>query len=224
MFPSRAVVATAALLAGTCAQASLVGTSEMFESGASGWDNGPRSGLTWFGSGSFDGSAYVSTSASFTSNVLLDPVVLFRGEAGASGDAFDGNYLAEGVTGISFQVSHDASVPVHMFVRYSVPSFFPGVIIERFIDIDAGSWQEILIPLTHNPPDFVLTEEAVGTFPAVMSDVGNIQIGVTVSDDLAGLAGPFTFNLDQVTIVPAPGVGAALALSGAFGLMRRRRI
>ncbi|MHC4975872.1 MAG: hypothetical protein ACYTF7_04610 [Planctomycetota bacterium] len=223
MFPTRTAAVGAAIIAGLSAQAGLVGTTEMFNSGSSGWLDAGNAPLSWSAAGSFDGSGYVSTSASFAGNVLLDPVVLFRGQTGASGDAFDGNYLAEGVTGISFQVSHNASVPVHMFVRYSLPAFFPGVIIERFIDINAGSWQEVLIPIADNPPDFVLTEEAAGTFPAVMSDVGNLQIGVTVSDDLAGLAGPFTFNLDQVTLVPAPGVGTALALTGALGLTRRRR-
>jgi hypothetical protein len=223
----RHAVLAAAFCTGLPIFAGLIGTTETFNAGAANWQDASKNAVVWSATGSFDNSAFISASASFTSNVVLDPVVLFRAEITnlASNSAFVGDYITQGVTGISFRVRHNATTPINMFVRYAEQTFaaFPGIVVERFIDIPAGTWQQIDIPLAQILPEFKLTEEVAGSFNTVMSNVANLQFGVTVNAGLAGLAGPFTFDLDQVTLVPTPGSGAILTLLAASGLRRRRR-
>jgi hypothetical protein len=56
----------------------------------------------------------------------------------------------------------------------------------------------------------------------VFGRIGNLQIGVTVPEALAGVDRDITFRIDKPAIVPEPGTLAILTI-GALVLLRRRR-
>jgi MYXO-CTERM domain-containing protein len=59
----------------------------------------------------------------------------------------------------------------------------------------------------------------------VFGNIGNIQVGVSVSAALAGLDQEISFDIDQVSVVPEP-TAAALAVMAMLGLWvgaRQRR-
>jgi hypothetical protein len=59
-----------------------------------------------------------------------------------------------------------------------------------------------------------------GTYSAIFSNIGNIQLGFQVPASLAGQNITGSFDMTGFTLAPAPG---ALALLGVGGLMRGRR-
>lgn len=220
-------ILTAVALASLAGQASavVVPFTETFDTTA-GWTNTDFAQPTLVASGGPDGSSFISTRRSFANSSAGSFEVLFRGEPSlipgitpdASGGAFIGNWIDAGVDNISFDIRHNGVAPVNFFVRIANVARFPGAIAVEFQPVFGGQWTTISLDLTPDSPNFVSFEGA--DYNAVFSNAGPVQIGIDAGA-LAGIPGDFTFELDNVTITPAP--GAAFALLAAGGLAARRR-
>ena len=147
--------------------------------------------------------------------------VLFRGQenfgpAGSSGGAFIGNWIADGVTELSAFVRHDAAAPLTFFAR-AASSPAPGAISASLVEVPAGVWTRVTFAITPDSPQWFNFEGS--DFATVLSSVARVQFGVFVPAPLAGSTAPVTFDLDGVSIVPAPSSLGLLVLA----LRRRRR-
>lgn len=206
------------------ASASVTSYTENFESGANNWLSGSHAPLTWNATGAMDDSAYVSSSADLNAAGPFG-LTLFRGESNqnASAGAFVGNYLASGITTIEFDFRHDAGIDLGIALRVSGPFNFPGFGVEQPTLIASGQWVRLSYDLSFFNP--LLTLETFPPTPdfynSVMEAVGNIQVSSFRPD---GLTTPLiaNFDLDNVSIVPAPGSIAILGL-GCLTASRRRR-
>jgi hypothetical protein len=202
--------------------------TETFANNAAGWrdiTNTTPSTLTWLEPGGEDDDGYVSTSFNFVNSVAGGQgPVLFRGPASASGGAFAGNWLT-GVTQLTAWVRHDAPVPVNFFARFASPFNFPGATAVDFAPVVAipgpDGWTEISFAIDPNSPQFVSFE---GTdFATVFSNVGILQIGVSIPAALAGTDASYGFALDSIQVVPEPG-SLALAALGVAGIALGSRL
>ena len=205
------------------ASASVTPFTENFESGANNWQSGSSGALNWTATGALDGSAYVSSSADLNSAGPFG-LTLFRGEAdqNASAGAFVGDYLASGITTIEFDFRHDAGMDLGIALRVAGPMNFPGLGVEQPSLVSSGQWVRLSYDLSFFNP--LLTLEGPPTpdfYNQVMEAVGNLQISSFRPD---GLTTPLVvnFDLDNVSIVPAPG-GMALLGLGCLTATRRRR-
>jgi hypothetical protein len=205
--------------------------TEHFANDASNWHD--PSGLapaTWISSGGPDGSSYVSTTFNFVNQTPGLPfpnnaVNLFRGqdEFNSSGGAFVGDWITAGVTELSFYIRHDGSQSLNFFARFSTPSNFPAWSGVEFTPIAPNTWTQITVPIAlSNPGLFFEGPPGAGVteFNAVFGNIGHVQIGA-FGGTLAGVDETVTFDLDQVSIVPAPAAGALFAT--VFGLLTRGR-
>jgi len=194
---------------------------EDFDAGPANWrDVGGVDDLDWSASGGPDGGAFAFTDFNFVDNQEGDSQILFRGhdEFNSSNNAFVGNWFDKSVSEFSFFVRHDAPFPLTYFTRFASPANFPGAIAVKFTPVLPNQWTEIIFDIDPDNPEFVSFE---GTdFETVFSNIGHLQIGVSVSEELAGFDRSLTFDLDKVQVVPAP---AALALLAGAGLTMRRR-
>lgn len=222
MVTSSHVSSILALLAlsGT-AMAATVPFTEHFASSASSWrDAAGAVDLAWVPVGGPDASSYASGTFNFQASVVNDTPVLFRGQNNynSSGGAFVGNWITDGVTLVTAQVRHNAPVPLNFFGRFASPFGFPGAVAVDFVPVAPGQWQTITFAINPASPQFISFETS--DFNTVFSNIGRVQFGVSVPAAMAGVNQSFTFDVDQVSIVPAPG---ALALLGLGMLARRRR-
>lgn len=210
------------LVMARAASAATVPFTETFTSNASNWFDGPGTNpVGWVSSGGPDGSAFVSTTGSFMGRAANDPVLLFRGqdELNSSGGAFVGNWVTSGVTGFNAAVRHDAGVALNFFVRFAGPANFPGANNVFFIPVPSGTWTDLSAAL----PNPNLIFEGPLTYNQVFGNVGHVQVGVSVPGTLAGSDANFTFDLDNVSIVPEPTTLGLLALGGLAAVRRRFR-
>ena len=95
---------------------------ESFDNDASNWrDLGGGADASWNPAG------YISTSAAFADAGPFG-LTLFRGQDAfdSSGDAFVGDWAAGGITHFSFDMRHNAAVPVNFFARFATPQNFPA--------------------------------------------------------------------------------------------------
>lgn len=186
---------------GALASAQLVTPfTETFDSDAQGWLSGSFAPLTHDASGFVTSTVDISAAGPFG-------LTLFRGhdDFDASGDAFVGNYLASGITTVSFDIRHYYTESLDFALRVATPFNSPGFAIELSDSIAAGEWTTVTFELDPNNP--LYTPEGppgFGFFAGVMSDVGNLQISLTPPMGLP--TDTFvTFDLDNVSITPAPG-------------------
>lgn len=196
---------------------------ESFSVDASNWKNTTSTNPSYVATGGSDGGGYIQTAFAFTSSPSTTPV-LFRGHDffDASGDAFVGNWIMQGVTKLRAKVRHNAPQPLTFFARLASPVSFPGAVAIDFGPVPADTWTEIEFDTVAGSPQFVSLEGS--DFAAVFSDVGNVQIGVSTPEGLAGDATLYTYELDQVSIVPEPESWLlAVGLTGCSWLWRRNR-
>ncbi|MEM7230131.1 MAG: PEP-CTERM sorting domain-containing protein [Planctomycetota bacterium] len=194
--------------------------TESFDNDASDWRDGSSGAPTWFATGGADGGGYISSTVTVPSEVPMFGQTVFRAqdEFGSSNGAFEGNWLGAGVTQLSFNVRHTSFAPVEVFARISGPANFPGAIIFNFGPVFATpGWQELTFDISESNPALVL---AGATFEDVFSNVGHVQVGVFADD--AAVNTSFDFEIDEVSIVPAPSALAVLGL-GVCAVGRRRR-
>ncbi len=217
------------IVAGVCAlgfvgsaYGAIVPFTEEFGNGVSNWrDVDGADTLTWFAAGGPDGSSYVSTVYTVPDPIPPFGAVLFRGHDAydSSDDSFVGNWIADGVREFSFWVRHDAVAPIGLFGRFANPANFPGAVGISFVPVAPNTWTEIIIPIFAGSPNIVLEGSP---FNDVFSNIGNVQIGASVTADMIGQT--ITFDLDNVSITPAPGALGFLAVAGFWSCKRRRRV
>jgi hypothetical protein len=206
--------ATAATALGAFAAAApgaIVPFTETFSANASNWTGG----AVWDPAGHIDTPTNVNA-ASF--GVVIGP----RGQAsnGASGGAFVGNWFTDGVAALTFDVRHDAPLPLSFGARFASPMNFPGAIGLAFAPVPAGTWTTVMIPITPAFPGWVSFEGS--DFNTVFSNVGNVQLLYSVPAALAGTGTIINFEADNVRIVPGAGT-AALLVPIVLTWRRRRR-
>lgn len=206
----------------SAASAATVPFTESFSTDASNWRNSAGgANATWSSTDGADGGGYISETFNFSNSAVNDTPVLLRAQTSfnSSGDNFWGNWISEGVNEYRMSVRSHAAVPINFFARFVSPAGFPGAVALAFTPIVPETWTEIVIPISASNPQFISFETS--DFNTIFSDIGRIQVGVSVPAALAGSTTPVTFDLDEVRIVPEPTSFAAL-LIGAMMTLRRR--
>ncbi|MCR9074990.1 MAG: PEP-CTERM sorting domain-containing protein [bacterium] len=214
---------TAIALTAGLANAGVSTFTETFEAGANGWLQGSFSAPTYNATGALDGSAYITSTADLNSAGPFG-LTIFRGQDDfdASGDAFVGDYLAGGIDRVSFDFRHNAGQDLGIALRVATSNNFPAFAVELAEPVASGEWVTLSFDLSFFNP--LLTIEGAPTpdaFNAIMQSVGNIQVSADRPD---GLSTPLVvdFDLDNVSITPAPGSLALLGLGGMAAARRRR--
>jgi hypothetical protein len=208
--------------------ASAMGTTvpftEEFATDASNWrDAGGGALLSFNASGGPDGSSFASGTFNFVGSAEGDTPVLLRGQDGfnSSGDAFVGDWLTDGVETFSAYVKHDAPAALNFFTRFASSANFPGAVAIDFGPVLPNTWTEISFAISPASAQFVTFEGS--DFNTVFSNIGNVQIGVSVPATLAGTDASYTFSLDKPTVVPEPATLGLLTLAGGVAWRRRGR-
>ena len=212
MFQEWALVLALAVAAP--AGAVTVPFTEDFVSNASNWLNATSGALTFNATGGPDGGSYVSTTLGSLSG---NGTIQFRANdsANASGDAFVGNWIGN-VSVLSARVYHDAPVALSFFFRFSGA----GAMVGFVPPVQPNTWTTISIAI--DPGNLT---PAGGTYATVMSNVLNLQIGVSAPVEYESV--PFTYGLDKVSISAVPEPMTGILLGGGLVAMawpsRRRR-
>ena len=215
-----------AALCGTMVTAAAFGGigpyTETFSSSAALWSSSSVfAALNYLPAGGPDGSGYGNVSASFANNVDGDFAIMFRGQSnfGSSGNNFFGNWTGAGLNLFSFSVRQNTTHPVTYFARFTSGAA-PGVVALMSPGAVSGEWTTYSVVI--NPLTPFIYEGSPALY-STFSNVQRVQVGVIVDAALAGQAGPFDFDIDNVSTVPSPaGAAALLAGMGLFGARRRR--
>lgn len=198
---------------------------EDFTSGVANWaDISGGSLLSHVAGGGPDGGAYATTRQSLV-NLTDQNVALFRAqdEFNSSAHAFEGNWLAQQIGQFSTYVRHNAPLPLNFFTRFSGPGNFPGAAAVKFAPVLPNTWTLLNFAISPGNPEFVTFEGS--NFNAVFSNVGHIQVGVTVPAALGSNPALFTFDIDKAAIVAVPEPSCCLAglMAGTVLCLFRRR-
>jgi len=219
----RYITLSAIVLASGVAHAGVSPFTETFETGANGWIQGGFTAPTHNASGALDGSAFISSSADLNSAGPFG-LTVFRGQDDfdASGDAFVGNYLTSGINRLSFDLRHNAGIDLGIALRVATSQNFPAFAVELPGPVASDEWVTLSFDLDFFNP--LVTIEGAPTpqaFNEIMAAIGNLQVSVDRPD---GLDTPLVvdFDLDNVSITPAPGSLALLGLGGLAATRRRR--
>ncbi len=222
-----AITAILAFSTATTAAASIdVPWTETFADDPADWFNGSGDALAdWASDGGIDGAGdgYLTADLDFSSLTVGQTPILFRGqdEFNSSANAFVGDWIASGADHISFWVRHDADAPIAFFLRLATPDNFPAANAVQFVPVAPGTWTQVTFDLVPGNPQLIF-EGPASTYESVFSNIGHIQLGLTVPESLAGSPDTFTFDFDQVNI-PAPGALALLPIAGLISRRRKRR-
>jgi len=195
------------------ASAAMVPYVESFSADAANWEDSVNNPLSYVATGGADGDGYAS--GAFNYNGYSSPFgggpVVFRASAsdGASGGAFVGDWLADGVGTISAFVRHDAPEALSFFMRVATPANFPGAVISSTISVLPNTWTEISWVVDPSNP-FCFPEG--GTCASALSSVGNFQIGTNAPVGLTDDDFAYTLDVDVVSILPIPEPGTALLM------------
>lgn len=192
--------------------------TETFSVDGANWRNGSSTAVDWNAGG------YASTTADLNSAGSFG-LTLFRAQDGfdSSGDAFVGDYIAGGISSISFDIRQNSGQDLTFALRVATSNNFPGFAVISPTAVASGEWTTLTFDLDYTSP-FYFAEGAPGEtfFNSVMTVVGNLQISVDRPD---GLSTPLnvTFDVDNfATLVPAPGAMGLLGLGGLVAARRRR--
>ncbi|MBI1826696.1 MAG: PEP-CTERM sorting domain-containing protein [Planctomycetes bacterium] len=207
---------------GSWSLAATVPFTEAFTSDAANWhDPSGASVLNWTNSGGPDSSSFAFTNFNFANSAAGSTPVIFRGQSefNSSGGAFVGNWIADGITSFRADVRQDSGVPLTFFTRFSSSANFPGATAINFTPVLSGVWTPITFAISPASPQFISFE---GTdFNTVFSNIGHLQIGVSVPAELGHLNSNVTFGIDNVSIVPEPASLGLFAI-GLVAIARQR--
>jgi len=222
------VGAAVALTIGGPAGAVTVPFTETFDSDVAGWEDNVNDPLTFVAAGGPDGTSYASGSFDFTDFVEPFPgagPIVFRanGADDASGDAFVGDWVTDGVMQLSAFVRHDAPVDMSFIARIAGPQNFPAVALTPPGNVVApNTWTEIVFDV----PGSFCTPETFGgqTCEDILANIGRVQLGTDAPQSLIDDEVTVTFDVDNVSVVPEPGTGLLMAtgLAGLAACGRRR--
>lgn len=226
------VTAVAALAGGMDrARAATVPFTETFGSGVSGWVHGTSSIPAWSASGGAGDEGFISFGRTMSAGQFNGSgfgAILFRGNAAndASGDAFAGNWLADGVTEFSAFVRHDAPAALNFFLRLDAGG---GAAASSIVQsVPSNTWTRLTVPIVDSAASF--QSYGAGTFTSVFSHVQNVQIALAPTQPAAVLNGmtTYTLGLDNVAVVPEPSAAmlgaSAVACVVVLGWRRRRAL
>lgn len=201
---------------------------ENFNTGANGWFNGASAAPTYHSTGGIANSGYISYTSTFTSGATgafgAPPLqILFRGNsaADASGDAFVGNWISDGVLGLSITFRHNYTSPLAFYSRLDAGGGRAASLAPTVSgNIAPNVWTTVTIPLIDGNPPFL--SYGGGNFNTVFSNIQNLQFGLYVPASTT-----FTdlkMDIDNVAIViPEPASLGLVALGGMGAFIRRRR-
>ena len=198
--------------------------TEDFDANSANWFNAAVTApVDWSAAGGPDGGAYATTGFNFQFTAANDTPVLFRAqdEFNSSGGAFEGDWITNGITEFSFAVRHNAPAPMTFFTRFAGPANFPGAVAIGFIPVFPNVWTTITIAIDPFNPQFITFEGQ--TFEAAFSNIGHLQVGVSVPEGFGGVDQAYTFDLDKPTITPAPSAAVLFGIAGVALARRRRR-
>lgn len=197
---------------------------EGFDTDTANWFNAAASApVDWSAAGGPDGSGYATSDFNFQFTATDDTPVLFRGqdEFNSSGNAFAGDWIADGVTEFSFTVRHNAPAPLTFFTRFAGPGNIPGATAIGFAPVLPNTWTTINIGISAFNPQFISFEGQ--TFEAAFSNIGHLQVGVSVPAGFGGVDQAFSFDLDQVRVVPSGSAAGLFGIAGIAAVRRRKR-
>ncbi|MEM0965089.1 MAG: PEP-CTERM sorting domain-containing protein [Verrucomicrobiota bacterium] len=202
---------------------------ETFDTNDSGWLDGDSGTPDYFSSDGVGDSGYISFSpASFTTGTtgpggFGDPLaILMRGNAGsASGDAFVGDWITEGVTEISVNVRHNFGSDLNFYARLNRGFGQAASTANNAVySIAPNTWTKITLPIEDSNPPFL--SYGGGTFGSVFSDLNDLQFGLYLPASTA--FDSLKFDIDNVSVVPEPSSYALLSgLIVGVGVLLRRR-
>lgn len=219
-FGSAALAATGIV---SVATAQIVGFVEDFNADAAAWRNfNSASILEWVPAGGPDGTAFARSNYNLTAAGSGFPPVVIRAQSSftppSSGGEYVGNWIDAGVTGVTFSFRHDLPEAISLTGRFAIPSNMQGASTQTSFTVAPNVWTEVFYDLTEGSPDII--SFGAGSYASIFSNIGNIQLGFNVPAGYAGQNIDVKFDIDNFTIVPAPG---ALAMLGFAGLISRRR-
>ncbi|HWL92622.1 MAG TPA: hypothetical protein VNT79_03735 [Phycisphaerae bacterium] len=207
------------------APAALVPFTEHFPADEANWrDAAGINEATWLSAGGPTNDSYVATDHSFSANPADSFQSIFRGHDAydSSGDAFVGNWLADGATGFSAWVRHDAPLPLNFFARYAKP-MSAGAASFEVVPVLPDTWTQLTFNLAFGTSNLILEGPPSPAFyNSVFSDIHDVQIGVQTPSALAGTADSYTFGLDRVSLLPEPASVGLIAVA-FVALIRPRR-
>ena len=210
------------------AQAVVNPFTEDFATNDANWRNGTNGIPLWFATGGVTNGSYITASGTIDTNGF-GPIV-FRGNNAndASGDAFVGDWLAGGVTLFTAYVRHDAATNLFFYVRLDRGA--GNAASSNPQEVAPNQWTQLVIPITNslgtNGQVFQSYGAAGTNFGVIFSNIQNVQIALAANQDPSTVGQTYTIGLDQVAVVPEPGVsalllGSALTLAG-YRFFRRR--
>ena len=217
------------LAASQTAPAAVVPFTEHFPGGPADWRQADQlTDLNWLAAGGPDGSSYASGAFSFVDQGPGARPAILRahdefGPSGSSNGAFVGNWLADGVTGFAAWVRHDAPAPLNFFARYANPNNSPAAASLEFVPVLPNTWTELTFDIAFGTPNLFLEGPPTPQFyNQIFSDIGHVQIGAEVPDVLAGNPLTFTFDIDQVRLIPEPAAASLVACAVMLLCVRRK--
>jgi len=222
MCKAGCVAIAAILVFPMAATATIVPYEEAFPTGPAGWskDSAGSLSLDWAAVGGSDGGGFVSHTFNFLNSPTNSTPPILHGNPTASGGAFAGDWIADGVTEFSAMVKHEAGFPLTFFMRVA-PMFGPGAVGLIFAPVPSGVWTPISWGIFPGNPQTIFEGT---TFPQAFGNVARVQIGVITPAQLGGVDQSVTFSLDQPAVTPEPGT-LALVCAGTVlvGVRTRRR-
>ncbi len=123
------------------------------------------------------------------------------------------------MTELRFWFRHDAPAPVPAFARFTGPANV-GAIGLVFPPVVPNTWTEVSIPITPDNPNWVF--EGPIDFADVFGNIAHLQIGMTPPGGFEGDPTRYTFDVDGISIIPAPGGLLVLVAAGLAGVRRGR--
>lgn len=201
--------------------ATIVPFEETFATGVSGWITGGTGTvlLDWNAAGGSDGGGFASTVFNFQNSPANSTPPIIHGPSTASGGAFAGNWIADGVNSFSAYVRHDAGMPLPFFMRVA-PFAGPGAVGLISAPVPSGVWTPIEWSIFPGNPQNIFEGT---TFDTAFANVVRVQIGVFTPEALAGVDQDFVFSVDQVAITPEPGAVGLLSAGVLLAGVRARR-
>lgn len=200
------------------ANATTVPFTEAFDSGVSGWENSVNLPLAYTATGGSDGGGYATGSFNFNGFIPgfggSGPIVLRASAAdSASGGAFLGNWLTDGVGSVSMMVRHDAPEAMQFYLRIATAANSPAGAFFSTQSVAANVWTQVTFPIAPLA-SFCTDAGPPGACATALAAVGNLQIGTSAPAGLLDDDVAYTFDIDQVSLNPIPEPGTALL----FGL------